>query len=567
MSAANCDADSIYKYINLTSNTDSNDYIDVAMRHAPINKFSVEGAVQNVSLINSNTCNRNGCTLTKHAATDTTREYYSCATHSKNYDDKFASNEINDTTATKKMVVVNSGSGRTLGAFVTLDTDRFVGDKTFIFKCRMKLISGNEIPIIQEYRASAMCGGTVAVPDKTSSDAKNGVRTLWTDYDAENQVYTAAITISKADPKDNNQIGYYQTTTGSHTALMIGNFKSVAGQTPSTTGVMSSTSFAFTDPELYAARDAATGTTTGPNFIANISDKTSDFTSAYKYSNCTLLAEEYADRASDTIMAAPLNTWSRYGDGSYIYTSDVPENYFTQLPTVVETGKMFTISPTSSGTSNIANVIIPVNFRYAGDTYFSGNSYYFKLTFKAKLANNYKPIVGVTRYAYWNGGAQSEYNYANNNQKSHEDTVLKSGYDPYTLTYSAIIKMYIADANCHPTTGVHSIITIGNAEHNDTSYDENNFGADFSFTSPELYAYNTTTGECYGENLIPGIYDDTANVDTTYNFTSNGYTGADGFMSAPENTWSVEGNSSLVSLDTVPAGYFNTTEYASASPR
>ncbi|MBQ7744486.1 MAG: hypothetical protein IJT85_02810, partial [Ruminococcus sp.] len=101
MSAANCDADTRYKFLNPWENTDKIDgNLDVAMRHAPLNKFSVEGAVQNVSLIDDNACNRNACTLTHHAATNTTLEYWSCATHNKNYDDKYASNELSSVTCT-----------------------------------------------------------------------------------------------------------------------------------------------------------------------------------------------------------------------------------------------------------------------------------------------------------------------------------------------------------------------------------------------------------------------------------------------------------------------------------
>ena len=228
------------------------------------------------------------------------------------------------------------------------------------------------------------------------------------------------------------------------------------------------------------------------------------------------------------------------------------------------TKKMFTISPNNSGDTNYANVIIPLNFTETSGTPLDGTCY-FRLTFKAKLFSEQLPIVGVARYASWNGGAQSEYNYVNNNQNDHSDTVLMSSYDPNTMTFTAIIKLYLT--NKHPSTGVHSFITIGNMEHNDVWHHENNFQANFAFTDPKLYAYDTTENEIFGGNLIMPIAEKTVSLDSTYKFGSNGYNAADSFVAAPANTWCIDTTASLISCSDIPKGYFDSPEIVSGKPK
>ena len=87
--------------------------------------------------------------------------------------------------------------------------------------------------------------------------------------------------------------------------------------------------------------------------------------------------------------------------------------------------KMFVISPNASGETKYANVFVPLDFlEVDGKRLHSQESdkyYYFKLSFKLKLIGEKMPIVGIIRYAYWTEGGQSEFNYANNNQDSHDD--------------------------------------------------------------------------------------------------------------------------------------------------
>ena len=663
MSKANCDADTRYKFLNPWLNTDKvNGTLDVAMRHAPLNNFSVEGAVQNVSLIDDNVCNRNACTLTHHAVTDTTREYYECTAHNKKYDDKFASHEITDITATKKMITVNAVSGGVndcRGAFITLDNDGWVGEKQFIFRCKMKTLAGDGVPMISAFGSGYYGNGTVYKSDWTSNSAKDGINTLWTQYDPASYTYTAAFSITRTDPYSNDQFKHYEHTTGAHTAIMIGNFiPNALGTYGSGAGLtkIPETSFAFADPEIYEAVDAAAGTYTGENLCAPITDKTNTFDTAYRYSACTQLgnAGEYADREPGSLMTAPLGKWSRNYYDSNIYLADIPAGYFdpdyecahestTVVPATVSTcvakghsaytlcricgqriseyeeypidpdnhtggthsegavaatmlsdgytgdtvcnscnavitpgeiipatgdfgtQKMFTILPNSSGNTNYANVFIPLNFTETAGTALTGTCY-FRLTFRAKLLADQLPIVGVARYQSWSPyGAQSEYNYANNNQQEHSDTLLMSSYDSNTMTFTAIIKLYLT--NKHPDTGVHSFITIGNVEHNNNWHHENNFGAYFAFTDPKLYAYDTGENKVYGSNLIMPVAANTVCLSPTYKFGSNGYNADDSFVAAPANKWYIDTTASMISCTDIPAGYFDYAEVIEGEPK
>ena len=140
--------------------------------------------------------------------------------------------------------------------------------------------------------------------------------------------------------------------------------------------------------------------------------------------------------------------------------------------------KMFVISPNAQGETKYANVFVPLDFLEVGGNRLHSQEndeyYYFKLSFKLKLMNEKMPILGIIRYAYWNQGGQSEYWYTNNNQETHDDKLLTAEYDEDTLTYTAIIKMWI---NPDPDSGVHTALTIGNMEHNNSWHRETNFDA------------------------------------------------------------------------------------------
>jgi cephalosporin-C deacetylase-like acetyl esterase len=310
----------------------------------------------------------------------------------------------------------------------------------------------------------------------------------------------------------------------------------------------------FANPVLKKVEN---GELTGDNLVWDFSKQYTDVgstvTTAYGWNG-----RWYRNNASANA------TFTVEPDSNGLFAKDIPGEV---IPDVDDFGtqKMFTISPNNSGETKYANVFIPLNFTETAGAALTGTCY-FRLTFKAKLLGDQLPIVGVARYQSWSPyGAQSEYNYANNNQKEHSDTVLMSSYDPSTLTFTAIIKLYLT--NTHPDTGVHSFITIGNMEHNNTWYDEKNFQAYFAFTDPKLYAYDTTENEVYGSNLIMPVAANTVCLSPTYKFDSNGYSASDSFVAAPANQWCIDTTASLISCTDIPEGYFDTTAIIEGEPK
>ncbi|MBO4432992.1 MAG: hypothetical protein J5852_05615, partial [Clostridia bacterium] len=189
---------------------------------------------------------------------------------------------------------------------------------------------------ITGYRAGYWGGiGTFYPGDRTSQAAKDGVVTKWVNYDPETCTYTAAFYMWRADPISYELFKYYNVTNGAHTAIMLGNFVPTSGQNPGVTANCYITGFAFTDPEIYVATDAAAGTYSGENLCAPVTDKTVDFSTSYKYSACTQLngSGEWTDRASNTLMNAPIKTWSKYSNTGRVTLSDIPAGYFSGTAT------------------------------------------------------------------------------------------------------------------------------------------------------------------------------------------------------------------------------------------
>lgn len=240
------------------------------------------------------------------------------------------------------------------------------------------------------------------------------------------------------------------------------------------------------------------------------------------------------------------------------------------------TDKMFVISPNAEGETKYANVFIPLDFRESGGVKFESTGekyYYFKLTFKAILFNDKMPIIGIMRSDPYSKtwGSFSEPKRAHNNQNdpnvTQVDTILTTSYDDATSTFTAIVKMFINDKYSDNFTKAHTAITIGNMEHNSGWYSEKNFDAHFAFAYPQLYAYDTATGETYGDNLIAGINDSTVNLGSVYKhnppttpaegYEKGAYSADDHMLGAPANKWSIEATPSLISLQEIPSGYFN----------
>ena len=345
-------------------------------------------------------------------------------------------------------------------------------------------------------------------------------------------------------------------------------------------------SFLMSQPECYVLD--ADGNAIGENVFPPLNQYTFDSKNVYTHASASATS---AYTAADSLVFAEKGKWSIDTTAKYISIHDIPEDYFTagvhefvehsaKAPTDTEAGnilyytcecvhckdkyfsdygitevaeedvfinkKMIIVSPNSSGGTKFANVFIPLNFRKAGDVYFDSDVndeyYYFKLSFKAKIMGNGLPIIGMMRYnPYGNLGSTSEPNRTNNNQDdpniTQNDEILMSEYDSDTMMFTAIVKMWINDKYCSSPTGAHSAITIGNAEHNNSWRSENNFETSFAFCNPTLYAYNTATGETYGENLIADITDATFNGDKVYKHPQNDYAGSDNMMAAPANMW------------------------------
>ena len=339
------------EYLNSTKNSRN-----CGMRHAPLGKYSAEGCIQNITLTDKKICTVSNCSLTHHASTDTTCEYWSCSTHGKYFDDKYASNEIDNISANKKMIVVKQSGSNITGTVIPFDNDGWNGSaKTFIFKCKMKVF-GDNIPNITRFQGSYYggIGGMVTDGATDNTKTKDGSNTLWIDYDPETCIYTAAFTMFRPNfagggANDKNYFRYVDSNTGAHTAIMLGNSKPLGAGTQD---MKNSMGFAFSDPQVYEAVDAAAGTYTGSNLCPQINDKTLNFSNNYPYSNFTTINGEAAARGDNSPMAAPLNKWSKYGGApSYITSSDIPAGFFSND----NTSRMLSVSGRTTATNTFGN--------------------------------------------------------------------------------------------------------------------------------------------------------------------------------------------------------------------
>lgn len=493
-----------------------------------------------------------------------------------------------------KIIIVSpnvDGAKQVSNIFIPLNFREVNGEKLsdgeHFFKLTFKLRTfGDSLPIVGRIRYNPYDkNGSYSEPNHVYNGQENkGYEALYYEYDEETLTYTTIIRTWLTD-------SYCGSSTGAHTAITIGNAEhNGKGYKENNFDA----SFAFSNPELYYY-DQNTGETVGENLIAPIAESTVNLDQTYKHPD-----NDY--NGADQLITAPVNIWSIDGDKSLITLSDYPKDYFTpgvhdfvehpakeatetekgnityftcecescagkyysdhgfteiKEEDIFTTKKMIVISPNASGGTKFANVFIPLNFRESGGVEFNEDNYYFKLTFKVKLLGNSLPIVGVMRYnPYDNLGSYSEPGKANNGQRDHDDKVIYTDYDPETMIFTAVVKTWINDKYSSSPTGAHTAITIGNAEHNGNWYSENNFDTTFAFCDPKLYAYDATTGETYGENLMADITDSSFNADKVYKHTENDYAGDDNIMSAPANMWSVDGQGNMVTLSDIPADYF-----------
>lgn len=330
--ADNIDSVSAWAY-RFTGESQTNNSSNHA--HDPIRasqyKWSRDGNVGMVHIENLSACMKDNHTLTHSAATETTCEYWSCATCGKIYADAYGMKELSSAAATQKMIVVSPTSG-TATAFIPLKVGGFSNNQLFKFTCKVKC-DGSEIPTVSTVRPSAEGYDNICNP--TTASSKNGFAVYDYSYDSDTCILTAYIKAWMSPNYNKTYYPYqrYNPLSGADFALIIGNAQYIS------TGVQdkkSDTEFAITAPELYmldvpsfadgdegslsdVVAMAQAADTVGENLIAPITDKTVDFDS-YHSTSFT---------ASNNATAAKRNIWQKMGsDLSAITVTDIPAGFF-----------------------------------------------------------------------------------------------------------------------------------------------------------------------------------------------------------------------------------------------
>ena len=221
-----------------------------------------------------------------------------------------------------------------------------------------------------------------------------------------------------------------------------------------------------------------------------------------------------------------------------------------------------------SSTGKTANVFMPIVFKSTGGVSLIGDKLY-KLTFKAKLFGDNLPIVSLVRLT--ENGAVSEPLYVYNGGAGNGETPgggaafgnnLGVSYDAGSMTYSVFIRMNIpADA-----AGAHHAILIGNCEHSGNSEAEYNYQSSFAIADVRLYAFNTSSADIYGKNLI-NDFAEYSITDNTYTHPDDNYSSEDGIVSAPASLWSFEGEKSAFAVCDIPENYFSDQSSSLGTPK
>lgn len=334
-----------YGYVAST-NTANSDKNNRSVARADANKWSVQGDPYMINDYNVNGCFLANHTLKYNAETNSTIKHYHCATCDKNYADPYASEVLDDVSATQKMIMVKSSGTAVANAIMPLDFLDWdtANDQYYVFKCKMKLFGEKELPSISVMRPT-YDSYRGAYSETSYTGYGNTGSTLWSSYDEETMTYTAVIKLYFSSCSD--YWAYYLRSPESlaHQAILLGNAKHVGN---GLTNTSFNTSFAFTDPQLYKLKDASDITSIdGEDLCTNITDKSLNFGEAYKYSNINSSNE---DTSPSNIMAAPANKWSIDGYSNFITAYDVPENFFGEDTDA----KMLRISG-SSGNSYAVN--------------------------------------------------------------------------------------------------------------------------------------------------------------------------------------------------------------------
>ncbi|MBO4734532.1 MAG: hypothetical protein J5662_08650, partial [Clostridia bacterium] len=230
-----------------------------------------------------------------------------------------------------------------------------------------------------------------------------------------------------------------------------------------------------------------------------------------------------------------------------------------------------TSMPKGDTTYPMVNIMLPIGAKSAGSGYsdFDGDVY-FKLQFKCKMLSGTQPIVGMLRTNYGSGdGTYSEHGWCYNNDvggsgETNSYSYVMSSYNSSTGTFTAIVRAWYNETNYY-RNGRWCYLTIGNAEHNAAWYEARDLDASFIMSQPTLYAYDTSTGETYGDNLAPAFSDSGCDFNGTYFLRSQGAAQYDNPYYASADKWHVDSAPALVNKIKVPTNYNTTSNYDSGN--
>lgn len=138
-----------YSYVN----HDGGSYNNRAISRASTTKWSVCGDAYMVNAYSISDCYVAGHKTTFVPETSNTVNHYACATCGKTYKDAYGAEEI-EISAKQQMIMVKASGGYTSNAVMPLDFLDTKGTNYYLFKCKMKLIGGDELPAISVMRAT-----------------------------------------------------------------------------------------------------------------------------------------------------------------------------------------------------------------------------------------------------------------------------------------------------------------------------------------------------------------------------------------------------------------------------
>jgi len=274
-------------------------------------------------------CMSNNCELTHNEATDTTREYWGCATHHKCFADPYGKEEINDLTVVDQMAILAANGTGTESIFYPVKLADFENNQWFKFICKVKCF-GDGVPVVSslygDYGGLNQCNTT-----------NQGDFGFWeSSYDPATGILTGYLygwvkdTINKSNRYPYERIN---PISGANCAIVIGNGRYVgAGYADDS----HTTGFVITEPALYKINgatgsgsaeglaDAKSKSITGDNYLKPITDKTVDFAGEYvaTWTN------------ANNPLSAPTGKWYRTGSKkSRITASNIPTGFYEDTTT------------------------------------------------------------------------------------------------------------------------------------------------------------------------------------------------------------------------------------------